>query len=69
MKIRILSIFTVLLNLYFISGETCKDIKTFMSDNEIPIPAKNNCCFNYNDVKEPTYILTECDEKNKITQL
>jgi len=68
MKIRILSIFTVLLNLYLIFGETCKDIKTFMSDNEIPIPAKNNCCFNNNDFKEPPYILTECDEKNKITK-
>ena len=62
------------LNIYLIFGEItleqqCKDIKTFMNDNKISIPARDNCCFKIYEFKESPYLLTEWNEKNKIIEL
>jgi len=74
MNLKIICIYFMLFNIYLIFGEItleqqCIDIKTFMRENKIPIPTKDNCCFNNVDYKEPPYIITKCEEENKVTQL
>jgi len=71
MNIQILCLFTFILNFYGVFGEPpqCQSIETFMNENNIPIPTKDeNCCFVDSNEYEPPYVVTKC-ENNIITEI